>query len=134
MTKIKHAYPDVQGYCPMGCGETLLLGEGGYVTCSWIECPDPEAVTKLLAVKPETDHIVLFAEDDGFTLQHPVRERIAGNLFDCELHEYLVSLAGPPVLPGRYRVVVVPPEGSNACGWTFEEIFEEIIETENENG
>lgn len=35
---------DVQGYCPMGCGRTLFLGEGGHVTCSWAMCPNPSAV------------------------------------------------------------------------------------------
>jgi Family of unknown function (DUF6085) len=40
--------PYVQGRCP-ACGhEVLILGEGGYVTCSLIDCPDPEAVTKML--------------------------------------------------------------------------------------
>jgi hypothetical protein len=38
----------VQGRCP-ACGhEVLILGEGGYVTCSLLDCPDPEAATKLL--------------------------------------------------------------------------------------
>ena len=42
------AFPRVQGRCPMGCGETLFLGAGGYVTCSWIDCPEPDAATRLL--------------------------------------------------------------------------------------
>lgn len=42
-------YPRVRGICPMGCGETLFLGAGGYVTCSWIDCPDPAAASDLLA-------------------------------------------------------------------------------------
>ena len=41
-------YPKVDGYCPMGCGPTLFLGEGGYVTCSWHACPNPSAVADLL--------------------------------------------------------------------------------------
>lgn len=40
----------VQGRCP-ACGhEVLILGEGGYVTCSLLECPDPEAAHKLLTI------------------------------------------------------------------------------------
>lgn len=40
--------PHVAGDCP-ACGHpVLILGEGGYITCSLIDCPDPEAVTKLL--------------------------------------------------------------------------------------
>lgn len=39
----------VMGKCPMGClGESLFLAEGGHVTCSWIECPDPSAADRLL--------------------------------------------------------------------------------------
>jgi len=39
---------DVAGDCP-ACGHpTLFLGEGGYVTCSLLGCPDPEAATRLL--------------------------------------------------------------------------------------
>jgi hypothetical protein len=38
----------VAGRCPRGCGETLFLGSGGYVTCSHLGCPDPEAATRLL--------------------------------------------------------------------------------------
>lgn len=32
----------------MGCGETLFLAEGGHVTCSWHECPEPAAVDQWL--------------------------------------------------------------------------------------
>lgn len=42
------AYPGVQGRCPRGCGATLFLGAGGYVTCSWQHCPEPDAASKLL--------------------------------------------------------------------------------------
>lgn len=91
----------VRGYCPMGCGTTLFVGEGGHVTCSWRGCPDPGAVDKILAER-ETEHIIHFA-DDGFDVQHPLRERIAGELFTCTLHQDLRELGGPPVPPGRYR-------------------------------
>lgn len=40
--------PDVQGHCP-ACGATsLFLGEGGHVTCSRIDCPNPCAADDLL--------------------------------------------------------------------------------------
>ncbi|MEU6397848.1 DUF6085 family protein [Streptomyces cinnamoneus] len=42
------AFPDVQGRCPACHGESLFLGSGGYVTCARLECPDPEAATRLL--------------------------------------------------------------------------------------
>ncbi|MFE2326102.1 DUF6085 family protein [Streptomyces sp. NPDC059385] len=42
------ANPSVQGRCPACHGQSLFLGEGGYVTCSRIDCPDPEAATRIL--------------------------------------------------------------------------------------
>ncbi len=40
--------PHVAGDCP-ACGHPVpILGDGGYVTCSLDDCPDPEAVTKIL--------------------------------------------------------------------------------------
>lgn len=38
----------VSGRCPMGCGETLFVGNGGHVTCSLIGCPKPWAADALL--------------------------------------------------------------------------------------
>lgn len=32
----------------MGCGNTLFLGAEGHVTCSFIDCPEPDAATRLL--------------------------------------------------------------------------------------
>lgn len=91
----------VAGHCPMGCGETLILGTGGRVTCSLLRCPRPSAVDELLA-DAETEHVVML-EPNTFSIQHPLRERLDGSLFDCGLHAYLTSLGGPPRQPGRYR-------------------------------
>lgn len=44
----------VEGYCPECGGRTLILGAGGHVTCSWINCPDPSAVDALLNTVPES--------------------------------------------------------------------------------
>lgn len=41
-------HPTVQGRCPACGGESLFLGSGGYVTCARMECPDPEAATRIL--------------------------------------------------------------------------------------
>ena len=38
----------VVGVCPLGCGRTLFLGDGGYVTCSWVRCPNRAAASELL--------------------------------------------------------------------------------------
>ncbi|HXS32224.1 MAG TPA: DUF6085 family protein [Solirubrobacterales bacterium] len=94
---------NVRGHCPIGCGETLFVGGGGHVTCSYETCPRPAAVDELLAER-ETEHIVVFTPTN-FSIQHPLRERLDGELFDCELHAHLSNLGGPPVAPGRYRVI-----------------------------
>lgn len=39
---------DVQGFCP-ACGHgVLMLGDGGHVTCTLIDCPNPSAADELL--------------------------------------------------------------------------------------
>jgi len=43
----------LQGFCPMGCGETLILGDEGYATCGRLCCPDPTAVSLDLLCKRE---------------------------------------------------------------------------------
>ncbi|WP_432008742.1 hypothetical protein [Streptomyces bacillaris] len=40
--------PDVQGRCPACGAASLFLGEGGHVTCSRIECPNPCAADDML--------------------------------------------------------------------------------------
>lgn len=94
-------HPDIQGWCPMGCGRTLFVGQGGYITCSYIHCPRPDAISDLLDDN-EIEHIVEFGET-GFTIRHPLRERLDDALMACKLHEYIANLPGPPVKPGRYR-------------------------------
>lgn len=105
----------VQGYCPMGCGRTLFLGVGGYVTCSYIQCPKPDAVVDILADR-ESEHIVILS-GGTFSIKHPLRERVDGDLFDCLLDRYLRQLDGPPLKPGTYRA------RRNASGsWRWEEV------------
>lgn len=40
--------PLVQGRCPACAGSSLFLANDGYVTCSRIDCPEPDAATTLL--------------------------------------------------------------------------------------
>ena len=93
---------DVRGYCPMGCGETLFVAEGGWITCSYLHCPNPTALADILD-ENEPHHIVTLA-NDTFTIRHPLRERIGNDLEKCGLHAYLAGLDGPPYCLGRYRV------------------------------
>lgn len=98
----------VAGYCPMGCGQTLFVGSEGGITCSYYRCPRPGAVDTILS-DPETEHIVLL-EERHFAVEHPLRERVDGELFDCEINRRLSSLDGPPREPGRYRVTIHQPD------------------------
>lgn len=90
----------LRGRCPMGCGETLFAGSGGYITCSWEKCPSPTAVADLLDDPLLHEHVVRFRED-GFDIQHPLAER-GRDLVECGLHQHIRLLDGPPVQPGRY--------------------------------
>jgi len=92
---------DVQGNCPMGCGEGLILGEGGVIWCAALLCPRPTAAAEILADR-ESEHIVIFGETE-FTVRHPLRERLDDALMDCELHKDIAAMDGPPVTPGTYR-------------------------------
>lgn len=42
------AYPAVQGRCPACHWQTLILADGGHVTCARLDCPDPCAADQLL--------------------------------------------------------------------------------------
>lgn len=101
---------EVKGTCPMGCGQTLFLGSGGYVTCSWIECPRPTAVADLLEDR-ETEHVVEIGPR-AFTVRHPLRERLDDALMDCALHDWIAARPGPPTQPGRYRVHMLTDPGN----------------------
>lgn len=91
----------VQGFCPACGGESLILAAGGHLACGRLDCPRPGAAGEILTDR-ETEHIVTFGPGD-FTIRHPLRERLDDALMDCDLHEYLFHLIGPPAAPGRYR-------------------------------
>lgn len=47
-TEASAHYPRVEGECPeCGC-ESLFLGDGGYVTCSRIDCSSPSSPSEVL--------------------------------------------------------------------------------------
>ena len=102
----------ITGYCPMGCGQTLFVGDGGYITCSFIHCPRPSAVADILEDR-ETEHVVQFS-DQIFNVRHPLLERLDDKLMSCELHDWIFNLDGPPVRPGKYRAVT-----RTSGGWKF---------------
>lgn len=112
----------------MGCGETLAYvprSEGpGYVTCVAPSCPNHHAAHKILA-DSETEHIVQL-DDDGVSVQHPLRERLDGDLFVCGLFTWLGRQPVAPYPLGRYRVrsaaVDAYSQSAGASPWEFERI------------
>lgn len=105
---------EVVGYCPACGAASLFLADGGYITCSRLECSRPTAADELLADR-ETDHVVVLRERD-FTVRHPLRERLDDELLTCDVHERIKALSGPPAKPGTYRVTVLP-----GGSWMWEE-------------
>lgn len=61
---------DVQGRCPACGGESLFLGDGGYVTCRRDTCPEPDAASTQLERQRATPPVGL-------------RDRIAHELHAC---------------------------------------------------
>ena len=102
----------VEGWCPVGCGPTLETSAAdGRIRCAAPECPRPTAAAEILADR-ETEHIVEF-DEIGFTIRHPLRERLDDALLQCVLHAQLARLDNPPTPGlGRYRArrVIGNPE------------------------
>lgn len=106
---------EINGCCPMGCGRTLVAYADGNIWCSRSECSRPDAVAQILD-DGESEHIVTFG-DVTFTVRHPLRERLDNDLMECELHEYIAGLDGPPVDElGTYRAM---PDGDT---WFWERV------------
>lgn len=91
-----------------------VADDHGELSCLRVDCKRPRAAGELLA-DPETEHIVVF-DEHGFTIQHPLRERLDAELFTCGLHEHLRAHDGPPGAPGRYRA------RSSYGHWTLESL------------
>jgi len=104
-----HGVITVNGYCPAGCGRTLMFDPtNGWVSCSASDCARPTAVTELLA-DSESEHVVQLSQVT-FTVRHPLRERLDDGLWECELHDWIKDQPKAPHPPGRYRVVRTRPE------------------------
>ena len=91
----------VQGFCPMGCGQTLRLSGGGEIICFGQDCPRPRAVTELLASN-ETEHLV-WMKDARWVVRHPLWERVNGHLETCTLLEFVMYTMPPPEQSRRWR-------------------------------
>lgn len=92
----------VDGFCP-NCGkQSLELGTEvpGQIHCTTFLCGQPDAAHLILS-NPEIEHIVTLGLDN-FSMQHPLRERISGEILECSLREIIKNGMHRP--PGKYRV------------------------------
>ena len=99
----------LEGYCPMGCGATLYRSPNGYTVCGNADCPDFIAATRILDDE-ETEHAVQVGTV-GWTIRHPLRERLGDALTLCTLNEHMSSYRPGAVKPGLYRA------GQGENGW-----------------
>ncbi|MDJ0460621.1 hypothetical protein [Streptomyces sp. H27-C3] len=112
-------YRDVQGRCP-ACGKTsLFLGDGGYITCSRLECPEPDAASTALERQPvraaapaaaaapdlEPDDIVLTTERGRAltVVQAPHRSSMALNMITE--HKAYLRMPTPDLIEIANQVV-----------------------------
>jgi len=50
------SYRQITGYCPSCGGDSLFLADGGHITCSRLDCREPDAADRILGDR-ETQHI-----------------------------------------------------------------------------
>lgn len=119
---------DIVGFCP-ACGNKSLHVESGVGTVHCLQrgCLNPGAAHAILS-DPEIEHILevlpdVETEQSGrWTLKHPLRERVDGDLFSCSVHESLrthFAFHYPPE-PARYRVS--SDSGDGRPPWKFEKL------------
>jgi hypothetical protein len=91
---------DMTAPCPMGCGPTLHLSPAGVIRCLDRQCPNPMAAQKILENADSADLVQIDA--GGFSILHPLRERLDNGLFNCPVNMHLAALREPPAGPGFY--------------------------------
>jgi hypothetical protein len=114
---------EIRGYCP-ACGHGSLVIRSAMlvpatVMCCWPDCPRPTAAHEILADR-ESEHVVDLGVE-GFTLRHPLRERLDDALMDCDVHARLAA-GGPPASTGRFRVRLHTVEEPGGAELTFERL------------
>jgi hypothetical protein len=94
-TREQHrAGTNVQGHCP-ACGRGgLFVGEGGYITCPHLDCPEPDAASTLLERRPDNP-----APDDGIREQYAAAIRGATCTGPEQCHESEVECYGKRIQP-----------------------------------
>lgn len=61
---------NVRAKCPMGCGEMIFVGEGGHLTCSYVDCPDPAAIDRLVCGEDATADSLVRALTERCVCEH----------------------------------------------------------------
>jgi hypothetical protein len=72
----------------------------GEITCGVPDCPNPRSIYDVLA-EEQHEHRVRFF-DGHFIVQHPLRERVEGTLFDCSINDWILLEEDLPV-KGEFR-------------------------------
>ena len=65
----------------MGCGDTLFLGKEGYVTCSYLRCPNPSRVNQLLTQFEGRESYMIFVTKESEVHWVPNGGVVAGTGF-----------------------------------------------------
>lgn len=76
------------------------------------------AVDAVLDMLGPIDHHELRLDEHGFTLTHPLTERHAGTMHECEAHVW-ASENGSVRLPGLYRMTPNPPKPHDPTSESF---------------
>ena len=78
------------GHCP-ACGQQQVVVDHDYgtIACKAPGCPEPDALEKILADPRIHTHVVKVGRYGGWTIRHPLIERLDDRLFDCDLPRYM---------------------------------------------
>lgn len=114
-------YPRVRGRCPECFGSSLFLGEGGYVTCSRLECTDPTRADSLLnqgafsagesALRAAAQELV-YGENFGQHVGDCKIDHVRDAECTCYLAPLKAALDGAPWEPSEEQV-----ERAAEAGW-----------------
>lgn len=59
--------------------------------CANKDCPRPNAALEILSEPQRTDHLVSLGRDGGFSVKHPLIERLDDKLLHCHLADYVAE-------------------------------------------
>lgn len=110
-------------YCP-SCGAPDLVvtaNKGGLLRCTYVMCPEPDALERILADPRIHQHTVRL-DEEGWTVRHPLIERLDDRLFTCSLNHYLSSDDAllNAMVPGEYEATLY--DGVDYPAWSLERL------------